>query len=204
MATSSAMPAGKTERGALRAPCFVPPLLPTLVETPPAGEGWVHEIKHDGYRTQLVIERGKARAFSRNGHDWTDKYPRVASDAAKIRCRSAVLDGEVIVQDKHGRSDLEALYQAMADEPHRIVFFAFDLLHLDGRDLCPLPLIERKAMLTMLAGGARQCTCQSTSRATARLCSRRRNGCSWKASSRSVQAAATRAGAAASGRRRSA
>ena len=70
------MPAGKTERGALRAPCFVPPLLPTLVETPPAGEGWVHEIKHDGYSTQLVIEPGKAPVWwssIRNGH--ADREP---------------------------------------------------------------------------------------------------------------------------------
>jgi ATP-dependent DNA ligase len=79
------MPAGKVEKRVLRAPCFVPPLLPTLVETPPASEGWLHEIKHDGYRTQLVIDRGKARAFSRNGHDWTDKYPRVAGDAKERR-----------------------------------------------------------------------------------------------------------------------
>ena len=77
-----------------------------------------------------------------------------AADAAKIRCRSAVLDGEVIVQDEHGRSDLEALYAAMTDEPHRIVFFAFDLLHLDGEDLCLRPLIERKAMLADLIGEA--------------------------------------------------
>jgi ATP-dependent DNA ligase len=100
------------------------------------------------------MDRGKARAFSRNGHEWTEKYPRVASDAAKIRCRSAVLDGEVIVQDEHGRSDLEALYRAMAEEPHRIVFFAFDLLHLDGDDLCPRPRSERKAMLADLIGNA--------------------------------------------------
>jgi ATP-dependent DNA ligase len=148
------MPARKTEKRALRPPCFVPPLLPTPVETPPAGEGWLHEIKHDGYRTQLVIDRGKVRAFSRNGHDWTEKYPRVASDAADIRCRSAVLDGEVIVQDEHGRSDLGALYQAMAEEPHRVVFFAFDVLHLNGKDLCPLPLSVRKGMLADLIGDA--------------------------------------------------
>src|SRR5688572_31912419 len=103
------MPGREIDRGAVLAPSFVPPLLPTLIETPPAGEGWLHEIKHDGYRTQLLIDSGKARAFSRNGHDWTEKYPRVASDATKIRCRSSVLDGEVIVQDEHGRSDLEAL-----------------------------------------------------------------------------------------------
>ena len=101
-----------------------------------------------------MIYRGNARAFSRNGHDWTEKYPRVTSDAAKIRCRSAVLDGEVILQDEHGRSDLEALYRAMAEEPHRIVFFAFDLLHLDGEDLCPRPLSERKAMLADLVRDA--------------------------------------------------
>jgi hypothetical protein len=84
-----------------------------------SGRRRLHEIKHDGFRTQPVISRGKARAFSRNSHDWTDKYPRVVTDAAKIRCRSAVLDGEVIVQDEHGRSDLEALYAAMTDQRPR-------------------------------------------------------------------------------------
>jgi ATP-dependent DNA ligase len=102
----------------------------------------------------VVIAGRVARAYTRNGHDWNDRYPRVATDAAKLRCRSAVLDGEVIVQDEKDRSDLDALYQAMAEEPHRLLYFAFDLLHLDGADLRSRPLIERKGMLEELIGVA--------------------------------------------------
>src|SRR5688572_24616393 len=114
---------------------FIRPLRPTLVYEPPSGEGWIHEIKHDGHRTILVVEDGAARAFTRNGHDWTDRYSRVVTCAAGLPCRSAILDGEVIVQDENGRSDFSALRRAMKREPHRLVFFAFDLLLLDGKDL---------------------------------------------------------------------
>jgi ATP-dependent DNA ligase len=102
----------------------------------------------------LVIEDERCRAFSRNGHDWTTKYPRVAEEAAKLACGNAVLDGEVLVQDAEGRSDLEALYLAMTDDPRRVVFFAFDLLYLDGKDLRDRPLGERKAMPDELIGVA--------------------------------------------------
>jgi DNA ligase D-like protein (predicted ligase) len=143
------MPARKTV-----APAFVPPCLPTLLETPPAGHGWLHEIKHDGFRTILVKEESSARAFSRNGHDWTPRYSRIAAAVATLRCRTAVFDGEAMVQGEDGRSDLPALQTALREEPHRLVFFAFDLLHLDGDNLTVLPLIERMARLADLIGVA--------------------------------------------------
>jgi bifunctional non-homologous end joining protein LigD len=133
---------------------FVKPQLPTLVEAPPVGDGWLHEIKHDGNRTLVLIEDGRVRAFTRNGHDWTDKYRRVVACAATLRCRSAILDGESVVQDERGLSDFPALRRAMHQEPHRLAFFAFDLLHLDGADLRSLPLIQRKASLATLLGPA--------------------------------------------------
>jgi ATP dependent DNA ligase domain len=123
---------------------FVPPLLPTLVDEPPAGDGWLHEITHDGYRTILVIDRGGARAFIRHGNDWTRRYRPIVSAAGWVPCRSAILDGEVVVQDEAGRSDYAALRDAIEGEPHRLIFFAFDLLHLNGRDLRAAPLIERR------------------------------------------------------------
>ncbi len=126
---------------------FVPPLLPTLASAPPLGDDWLHEIKHDGYRTLLVIDSGRARAFTRNGHDWTDRYRRVVECAAELPCSTAILDGEMIVQDEHGRSDFLALRGAMASEPHRLIFYAFDLLHLDGKDVRAEPLVERRARL---------------------------------------------------------
>ena len=124
--------------------------IPTLVPEPPSGEGWIHEIKHDGYRTLIVIDGGKFRAFSRHGRDWTGPYRRVIEAASKLSCQAAILDGEIIVQDENGISDFDALRSAIHKAPHRIVFFAFDLLHLDGQDLRRSPLMDRRTSLRTL------------------------------------------------------
>jgi len=129
---------------------FIKPETPTLVPEPPSGEGWIHEIKHDGHRTLIVIDGGKVRAFSRHGRDWTGPYRRVVEAADKLPCKAALIDGEVIVQDENGISDFDALRSAIHKAPHRIVFFAFDLLHLDGLDMRRTPLIERRAALRKL------------------------------------------------------
>jgi ATP-dependent DNA ligase len=100
-----------------------------LTDQPPEGANWIHEVKHDGYRTILVIERGRVRAYTRKGFDWSDRYPGIVSAATKLDCRSAILDGEVIVQDEHGVSDFESLRFAMYWQPDRLIFYAFDLLH---------------------------------------------------------------------------
>jgi bifunctional non-homologous end joining protein LigD len=134
-------------------PGFVEPQLPTLVERPPEGDGWLHEIKYDGYRTQVVVDGPNVRAFTRNGHDWTAKYPRIISAASQIACRSAVIDGEAIVQDERGVSHFGLLRKALFSAPGKIVMFAFDLLHLDGRDLRALPLDERRGLLRDLLSG---------------------------------------------------
>jgi bifunctional non-homologous end joining protein LigD len=129
---------------------FIRPEIPTLVPEPPSGEGWIHEIKHDGYRTLIVIDQGKVRAYSRPGRDWTGPYRRVVDAAAELPCKAALIDGEIIVQDENGISDFDALRSAIHKAPHRIVFFAFDLLHLDGQDLRGQPLMERRALLRKL------------------------------------------------------
>jgi len=115
---------------------------------PPAGPNWIHEIKHDGFRTLLRIDRGEVRAFTRGGLDWSDKYGRVIDACSKLKCQSALIDGEIIVQDKNGLSDFAALRAAIEGAPHRLVMFAFDLLFLDGQDLRRLPLIERREKLS--------------------------------------------------------
>jgi ATP-dependent DNA ligase len=84
-------------------PTFVPLLLPDLIETAPSREGWLHEIKHDGFRTEVAIGGGRARAFTRRGHDWSERYARIVEAAAALPCRSALIDGEVIVQEPDGR-----------------------------------------------------------------------------------------------------
>jgi bifunctional non-homologous end joining protein LigD len=131
---------------------FIPPQPPSLTDQPPEGADWIHEVKHDGYRTMLLVKRGTALAHTRNGHDWSDRYPGIVAAAGKLPCRNAILDGEVIVQDARGVSDFEALQAALRSQPTRLIFYAFDLLHLDGKDLRDIPLVERRAKLQTLLG----------------------------------------------------
>jgi bifunctional non-homologous end joining protein LigD len=100
----------------------------------------------------VLFQRGQARVFTRNGHDWTDRFPSIARAAANLRCQSAILDGEAIVQNGDGASDFEALSSALRRQPHSIILYAFDLLHLDGKDLRQETLCERRAVLKHLVG----------------------------------------------------
>src|SRR5262245_14433575 len=95
---------------------------PTLVEKPPEGDAWIHEIKYDGYQTELIIHAGKAKAFTRRAFDWTDKYPGIVKAAADLPVKSAIIDGEVVVFDKKGRADISKLKSSMALAPDRLVF----------------------------------------------------------------------------------
>src|SRR5262245_47534144 len=129
---------------------FINLQLATAVDHPPPRAGWIHEVKHDGYRTLLLIERRKARAYTRNGFDWTERYAGIARGAAKLNCHSAIMDGEVIVQNKNGISDFDALKSAIRWRPQSLIFCAFDLLHFNGKDLREQPLLERRAKLKAL------------------------------------------------------
>ena len=126
---------------------FIPPMFPTLVEVPPESDDWIHEIKYDGYRTQLVIDAGGIRAFSRRGVDWTDKYRPIVGAAAELHVKSAIIDGEMIAPDANGASDFSLFRKSIKRWPGKLAFVAFDLLHLDGEDLRPMPLAERRALL---------------------------------------------------------
>jgi len=127
-------------------------MLPTLVQEPPTGDKWLHEIKHDGYRTQLVLAGGESRAYTRNGFDWSDCYRHVLADARQLGCSSAIIDGEIIVQDEQGRADFDALKLTIERQPHKLIFYAFDLLQIDGRDLREEPVIDRRERLRELIG----------------------------------------------------
>ena len=129
---------------------FIEPQLASSVDQPPEGKHWIHEIKHDGYRSQVLVERGQARVFTRNGYDWSDRYPSIVRAAANLRCQSAIIDGEAIVQNGNGASDFEALSSAMRRQPHSIILYAFDLLHLDGKDLRQQTLIGASSQLERL------------------------------------------------------
>jgi bifunctional non-homologous end joining protein LigD len=131
---------------------FVPPQLATSVDTPPEGDSWIHEIKHDGYRSQLHIERGGALVLTRTGLNWSEYYPGIVSAAINLKCTTAIIDGEAIVQDANGVSDFDALWGAMRWRRDSIILYAFDLMHLNGRDLHDMPLIERRKLLKALVG----------------------------------------------------
>jgi bifunctional non-homologous end joining protein LigD len=136
-------------------PEFVAPQLATLVEKPPAGEGWLHELKFDGYRMVCHLSRGKARFWSRNGKDWTEKFPNLAQALKSLPATTAILDGEVVIVDKHGRSSFQALQQAMGRGGSLFIFQIFDLIYLDGFSLTQTPLKERKAVLERVLASAK-------------------------------------------------
>jgi bifunctional non-homologous end joining protein LigD len=136
-----------------RLPDFLPPSLATLREDPPTGGGWVHEIKFDGYRIQARLDNGEVRLLTRKGLDWTDKFPNIATAVARLPARTALVDGEVVIEEENGVSSFSGLQAALkAGEQERFVYYVFDLFHRDGRELAGLPLIERKAELARLVG----------------------------------------------------
>ena len=132
---------------ALKPPPFHAVQLATLVDTVPSGDRWLHEMKYDGYRTQIAIGGGQARAYTRSGLDWSEKFEGIVEAAGKLNVRSALIDGEAVVLEPGGRSSFQALQGALKGAPGSIDYYAFDLLELDGEDLTQLPLVERKAKL---------------------------------------------------------
>jgi bifunctional non-homologous end joining protein LigD len=132
------------------APDFVPPQLCKSVDRPPAGGGWGHEVKFDGYRLQIRVTDGKAMVRTRKGLDWTDKFAAIA-EAASALPDGVILDGEAVALDHNGAPDFPALQAALSDQAtDDLIFFAFDLLFDQGRDLRDLPLRERKVALHKL------------------------------------------------------
>ncbi|CAN7499239.1 ATP-dependent DNA ligase [Mesorhizobium caraganae] len=135
---------------------FIEPLTPTLVEKPPEGDGWIHEVKFDGYRSQIVKDAEGVRIFTRRGLDWTSKYRDLAKAAAELEVESAIIDGEIIVLNDKGKSDFAALRKAITRRQHDLYFVAFDLLHLNGHDLRDMPLEDRREILAeMIPEGGR-------------------------------------------------
>jgi bifunctional non-homologous end joining protein LigD len=131
------------------------PQLAQLVKAAPSGPGWLHELKYDGYRIGCRIDRGRATLISRNGKDWTDAFPEIAKAAAALRVKSALVDGEVCLVLPDGRTSFQALQNLGRGDRQRLVYFAFDLLHLDGRDLMSEPLEARKRALERIVRGPR-------------------------------------------------
>ncbi|MDR9773045.1 DNA ligase D [Rhizobium hidalgonense] len=134
-------------------PDFIAPQLCQTLERPPAGEGWIHEIKFDGYRIQMRTLEGEVTLKTRKGLDWTGKYPEIAEAASALP--DAIIDGEICALDDHGAPDFAALQAAISEgRTGDLVYFAFDLLYEGGEDLRSLPVVERKARLQSLLADA--------------------------------------------------
>ena len=152
-ATASPIEVPGARRAAL--PKFVQPQLATLVERPPEGDRWLHELKHDGYRMLARLDHRRAQLLSRNARDWTESFPDVAAAVARLPAEQAMLDGEVTVLLPDGTSSFQALQNFMScTGGGRLAYMIFDLMHLDGRDLTGARLEDRKAALARLLASA--------------------------------------------------
>ena len=131
---------------------FVEPALASLAASPPSGERWLHEIKFDGYRLQARLEAGKVTLLTRSGLDWTHKFgDRITEALRALPVETALLDGEIVVENGAGASDISALQSDLSENrSDRFIFYLFDALYLDGFDLRDAPLIERKVRLKNL------------------------------------------------------
>ncbi|TPL71414.1 ATP-dependent DNA ligase [Mesorhizobium sp. B2-3-15] len=134
---------------------FVRPMEPELVEQPPKGDGWSHEVKFDGYRTQLIKDVDGILLYTKTGIDWTAKYRPLAEEAAALDAESFIIEAETIVTNEAGLSDFHALRSAITRRPQDLYLVAFDLLHVNGHDLRDMALKDRREVLEALipAGG---------------------------------------------------
>ena len=135
-------------------PAFIPPMAAHNVTELPEGPGWEYEVKFDGYRAILLKGGERVEIRSRNNKDLTRTYPSVHAAGRKLKARSAILDGEVVALDRSGRPSFQALQHRTAHPQHAIVYYAFDLLHLDGEDLTSLPLAARRQKLATVVTGS--------------------------------------------------
>jgi DNA ligase D-like protein (predicted ligase) len=139
-------------------PQWLAPQLTQLVEAAPDGDQWLHEIKYDGYRMRAGLDRGTVKLLTRTGLDWTHKYPAIGKAVAALDARQAYLDGELCGVGPDGITAFNIVQLASdSGNPAALVFFLFDLLYLDGQDLRPRPLIERKERLSTLLANAAPC-----------------------------------------------
>jgi ATP dependent DNA ligase domain len=128
---------------------FIEPCLPSPAPKPPAGDGWIHEIKLDGFRCLARRDGAGVRLLTRRGIDWTSRYPSIAAVVAALSCHSCLIDGEVVVCGEDGIPVFDRLRYGRQPQTEAVLF-AFDLLELGGKDLRRAPLEERKGALAKL------------------------------------------------------
>lgn len=132
------------------------PQLATLAKSAPAGDDWIHEIKFDGYRLYARVDGVDVRLISRNGKDWSVRFPGIVEAVLGLGLQTGVLDGEVAVVRSDGTTSFQDLQHALSGDPpagSALCYYLFDAVHLDGEDLASLPLIERKHRLELLLAG---------------------------------------------------
>ena len=140
-----------------RPPAFVPPSLATLHGSPPSGAEWIHEVKFDGYRIEARLDHGEVQLLTRKQLDWTRRFDRIAKAVAALPAQTALLDGELVVENEKGVSSFSMLQTDLKEgRDDRFVYWVFDLLYLDGRDFRDEPLMARKAALRRLLKGERR------------------------------------------------
>jgi bifunctional non-homologous end joining protein LigD len=132
---------------------FIRPCLPSPAERPPDGSDWVHEIKHDGYRLMVRRDGAGVRLLTRNGHDWSARFPLILEAAHELRVRSCLIDGEAVACDDNGLAVFERLRRK--HDARAAFLYAFDLVELDGVDLRREPIETRKATLASHAARER-------------------------------------------------
>jgi bifunctional non-homologous end joining protein LigD len=158
MAPVAAPPSNKRPRRrdsesiSLVLPTFRPFALATLQKRVPTGERWLFEMKFDGYRAQAAIAGGEVKMYSRGGHDWTRQFGYVVPALSQVTKGTALLDGEICAIDDNGRTNFTLLKNSL-DGQKPVVFYAFDLLQLDGEDIAARPQLERKERLEALLAG---------------------------------------------------
>lgn len=130
------------------------PQLATLTTEVPQGEDWLHEIKFDGYRLLCMIDKGKLKLITRNGNDWTRKFPDIVRAVGSLSVKQAVLDGELVAMTREGVSDFQSLQNALSGGEQKLVYYVFDMPYCAGYDVSRAPLTERKRLLRDLLAGA--------------------------------------------------
>ena len=144
---------GKAQEPGAGPPKFQAPQLATLVDEVPTGSGWLHEYKYDGYRLLLATAGGAATAFTRKGHDWSDKFRGLVKAASALPA-GCLIDGEAVALGKNGKPDFQLLQATLKGGKADLAFYAFDLLVDRGEDITRLPNIERKERLAALLKAA--------------------------------------------------
>lgn len=127
---------------------FIPPMEPKLVAKPPGGGNWIHEVKLDGYRVQIVIDSPEdIHVFTKTGADWTGKFTGLVEAARELNVENAIIDGEAVVPNEAGLPDFAALQKAVHNDPYAMIMGAFDILYLDGHDLRDIGCKGRREIL---------------------------------------------------------